>query len=393
MRIRRARILLWILITLSLSAKLDTSSISLDDRKSANPGGLAANLNPFTVRYSDSSSERLPNESDLVIPQDEDKAFLEEILGTVLKNKTNPSDEEKCIQILKYISSSFVDQPNDGSATKMIRDGFALCGGKSHSFAILCRKAGMPARYVGSMYMSTMSSHAISEVFYEGRWHLYDATFGMFFYSRSDYDKAGRVISFHELVSNPEVGTAFKVVPKAGAGKYDDSIKAFPITRVGSEQTKRGKKEVKLLSRYRKEINEAYPIAYGSDDLVSYPVDANLLQVKNQWFGKVNDSNEELARYEARFAGSHYVGNAAPPAFHTWLVKASPLTAVNIEYHSVYPNPPKLRLVPLRGAKVIGCKYEDKKVTFTVYVNDSEAILSIYSPDDTFHVDAMHIYR
>ena len=181
MKIRAARILLWMLLAIGLTAKLYTSSKEADDRKPATASGWAANLNPFGVRYSDSSSERPSNESDLAIPQYEDQAFLEEILGTVLNKQRKLSDEEKCIQILKYISGAFLHQPNDGTATKMIRDGFAICGGKSLSFVMLCRKAGMPARYVGSMYMPTMSSHALSEVFYEGRWHLYDSSFGMFF--------------------------------------------------------------------------------------------------------------------------------------------------------------------------------------------------------------------
>jgi hypothetical protein len=46
-----------------------------------------------------------------------------------------------------------------------------------------------------------------------------------------------------------------------------------------------------------------------------------------------------------------------------------------------------------RAAKLVGCKYEAKKVTLTVYGNDSEASISIYSPDDVFLVDAMRIYR
>ena len=296
------------LIALGLSTKLNTPSLKFDDRKLPGPSETAK-LSPFNIKYSDSNSERPPNESDLVITPDEDQKFLEETLEKVLKKKRNGSDEEKSIQILKFISSSFVNKPNDGSATKMIRDGFALCGGQSHSFVMLCRKAGIAARYVGSMYMPTMSSHAIGEVFYEGKWHLFDPSFGVFFYSNSNYDKAGYVLSFHDLAANSEAGTALKVVPKAGAGKYDDTATAFPITAVGKDQAKRSRKEVKLITRYRKEMNQAYPIAYGNDDLVSYPVDANLIQTKDQWFGQVDESNQELGRYETRFSGSHYLGN------------------------------------------------------------------------------------
>lgn len=348
------------------------------------------NQNAFQIGYLDSSSERFPNKADLSIPKDEDKALLEDILETHLGRGNTLSDEEKSIRILAYVASSLASAPNSGSATKIIRDGFALCGGKSYVFVMLCRKVGIPARYVGSMYMSTLGSHAASEVFYEGRWHLYDATYGMFFYSNHDYDKKGYVISFHDLVSNPDTGTPFRTAPKDPIGQQNMSIEPLAIAKVEGREKNEDAKEVEL---YRKEVDEGFPIAYGSDDIVSYPVDANLLQESSQWFGQVNGSDHELATYEVRFSGSHYVGNGTPPAFHTWLVKALPYTKINIEYYSTLPDPPKLCLVPLRSARVIESRYEGKKVTFTVCTNDSEAVLSVYCPGNTFSVDAMHICR
>lgn len=345
----------------------------------------------FPVNYSDSSSERTPTRFDLIIPNDEDKALLDERLNVALDRAASASEEEKSIRILRYIASSIVTAPNDGSATKILRDGFALCGGKSHAFVMLCRKANMPARYVGSMYMPQLRSHALGEVFYGGGWHLYDATYGVFLYSNQDYDEKGYVLSFHELISDPSAGTVFKVVPEAGAGKFDDSVKTFPVTRI--ENDKERNKDARTVRFYREEMKNAFPVAYGSDDLVSYPVDANLVDESSHWFGEVNESDSELATYEARFSGSHYVGNSVPPAFHTWLIKVAPHTTINIEYYSTYPNPPKLSLVPLRGARVTATKQGRNKVAFTAYVTDSEAIVSVYCPESTFSVDALHIYR
>jgi hypothetical protein len=345
----------------------------------------------FPVSYSISSYERDPAGADLIIPKDEDKAFLEERLSIALDRATSASEEEKSIRILKYISSSIANKPNDGSATKVIRDGFALCGGKSNAFVMLCRKAKLPARYVGSMYMPSLRSHALGEVFYGGRWHLYDATYGIFFYSNPDFDGKGYVLSFHDLISDPKAGTVFKVVPEAGAGKFDDNVRTFPVTRIENDAERN--KDARTVRFYREEMKNAFPVAYGSDDLVSYPVDANLVEATSHWFGEVNESDRELATYEVRFSGSHYVGSSVPRAFHTWLIKTLPHTTINIEYYSTYPNPPKLCLVPLRGARVIATRYEQKKVTFTAYVSDSEAIVSVYCPENMFSVDALHIYR
>jgi hypothetical protein len=181
----------------------------------------AANANAFQIRYLDSNSEGSPKKADWVVPHDEDEAFLGGILESVLEGEESLSDEAKSIRILQYVSSVLHHRANQGSATKIIQDGFALCGGKSYVFVALCRKAGMAARYVGSMYMPELGSHAISETFYDGKWHLYDPTFGIFFYSNPDYDNTGYVISFRDLVSNPHGWTPFKVVLKAGTGRYD----------------------------------------------------------------------------------------------------------------------------------------------------------------------------
>jgi hypothetical protein len=368
---------------------LAVAALGLIIRNAARHRG--ANPNAFQISYLDSNYDGDPEKADWIVPRDEDEAFLGDILETALEGEEGLTDEAKSIRILKYVSSSLTPQANQGSATKLIHDGFALCGGKSLVFATLCRKAGLAARYVGSMYMPELRSHAISEVFYDSKWHLYDPTFGIFFYSKPDYDNNGYVISFHDLVSNPYGWTPFKVVSKAGTGRYDESVKTFAITKVGRSYL--AEHDVESVDSYRKDLNEAYPIAYGSDDMVSYPVDANLLENASQWFGQRDDKDGELADYAVRFSGSHYVGNGTPPGFHTWVVKASPHTTVRIEYYSVNPNPPKLYLVPLRAVKVVDCKYEDQKVTFTVDLEDSEAVLSVYCPGASFDVDAMHIYR
>ncbi|MGH2566920.1 MAG: transglutaminase domain-containing protein [Bacteroidota bacterium] len=351
-----------------------------------------ARTSTFLVAYADSSYARAPENAEIAVPKTENGAFLDSILSTIFTNETNLSEEEKSIRILKYVSSVLVAKSNQGSATSILRNGYALCYGKSKVFTILSRKAGLPARFVTTMYVRDLKSHVLSEVFYDGKWHLYDASFGIFFYSSPEYDEQGEVISFHDLVANPYRWTPFIVVPQAGTGSYDESVGSYPVSRVEDERLELSGENISIAS-YRQGIQKSYPVAYGSNDIVSYPVDANVRQDSSKWFGRVDKSDGELALFHDRFSGSHYVGHAVPPGFHTWLVRAKPFTTVHIEYYSVYSNSPKLSLVPLRAAKIIQHISKPGKDTFTVQVTDSTAIVSVYCPEGNFSVDAMHIYR
>ena len=156
-----------------------------------------------------------------------------------------------------------------------------------------------------------------------------------------------------------------------------------------------------VINIYRKEMQEAFPVGFGGSDLVSYPVDANLLKDTELWFGENDNSYDDLIlfstkfsdKYKARFFGSYYLGEFATPALHTWVIRAPSMSAITIEYYCVDADAPKLDLVPLRAAKLIESSYEERKTIFTIHMNDEEAILSIYCPEGTFFVDAMHVYR
>ena len=346
----------------------------------------------FLIHYADSSYARAPEKADLAVPPTENETFLDSVLKTIFANGATLSDEEKSIRILKHVSSVLPVKDNIASASSLLRHGYALCYGRSKVFITLCRMVGLPARHVGSMYMPDLKTHAISEVFYGGRWHLFDATFGIFFYSSLEYGKEGYVISFHDLVSNPLAWTPFMVVPEAGTGVYDESVRSYPVTRIEDEQVELAAENISLAS-YRRGIQKAYPVAYGGNDIVSYPVDANLLRDSSRWFGRLDRSSGDLAGFHERFSGSQYVGHASPPGFHTWLIHAPPFSTVYIEYHSVYSNMPKLHLVPLRSATILEAASVHTKATFTIRVIDSTAIVSVFCPVGSFSVDAMHIYR
>lgn len=353
------------------------------------------------IYFASSTRDRKPNLSDLVIPKGEDVSLLNQVLKTIFPNGTEGlSEEDKSIEILKYASSALKLKPNKGSASKIIKEGFSLCGGMASVFVMLSRAIGLPARPATAKYMPSFSEHVVAEVFYDNKWHLFDPTFAIFFYSKPDYDKDGYVISFDEFLSRPNDWAPFKVVSIPWTGAYDQQARTFDVTRAEDDYLK-SKYGDSVINIYRKEMQEAFPVAFGANDLVSFPVDANLLQDTELWFGENDNSYDDLilfstkfsAKYKAHFFGSYYLGEFGTPALHTWVVRAPSMSTITIEYYCAEADTPKLELAPLRAARLIESRYEERKTTFKIHMNDEEAILSIFCPNGTFFVDAMHAYK
>ncbi|MCI0708113.1 MAG: transglutaminase-like domain-containing protein [Ignavibacteriae bacterium] len=366
----------------------EDKQIILSSRTSNKP----ANDDLFSFNYADSSHSSVPGKSDYAVPKNERTDYLRSILDTLFFGRRGVSDEEKSIRIFQYVATSMRLKNNNGTATSMLKQGYAFCFGKSKAFTTLCRVAGMPSRQVSFMNISKLSSHVLSEVFYDNAWHLFDPTYGIFFYSRPQYDRQGAVLSFHDLIENAESGFPILGVPKTGVGYYNLNMR-YSLVRTVLDNGDQLDDNGMSVAAYRNAIRTAFPVAYGSSDLISFPVDANISADSEQWFGQVNGSASDMGDYVPRFSGSHYLGQANPPGFHTWLIKTKPLSTIHIEYYSTGANPPELILVPLRAAKVIETTREETKTTFTFYTAGRTSIVSIYCPEKLFTVDAMRIFR
>lgn len=346
--------------------------------------------------YNHAAHDRPPTKEDLSIPKDEDGAFLDGVLRTIFPEGTQGlTDEQKGIEILRYASSALLLKNNGGSATKIIRDGYAICGGMSHVFRILCRKAGIPSRYVGAFYLRPiMGSHAISEVFCGGKWRLLDPTFGIFFYSGDPYDGKGAIASFHDLIADPAGWTPMKVVSRPWGGKYDETLRAFGVQKIETDYLK-DFYGAPITDLYRKYLRETFPVSYGADDLASFPADADLRTEKDLWFGGVDGSSTDvvlLALNGTRYVGGHYLGGSTPPGLHTWSIRAPENAVLTVEYYSVDEKPPELKFIPLKAAHLLSYSYEGKRATFSFRMVGAEGIFAITCPTGAYSVDAMHVY-
>jgi hypothetical protein len=266
----------------------------------------------------------------------------------------------------------------------------------SHAFRILCQKTNIPSRYIGAFYLRPIQgSHAISEVFYNGQWHLMDPTFALFYYSNPQYDQKGTVASFHDVLLNPQKWTAMKVLEKPWQGKYGTAEQSFTPLPAGSNYLK-DVYGTGIVDLYVKYATETFPVAYGNADPVSFPVDANLHNNTEFQVGEPDGDSRDVvmqALNGTTYVGGHYLGGSFPPGFHTWTLHTPGRCRVQITYTSTSDNSPQLVFVPLKAVRLSTHRHDNRQTLFEILTIGTEAIFSIYCPENTFVVDAIKAVR
>ncbi|HMB22574.1 MAG TPA: transglutaminase-like domain-containing protein [Anaerolineales bacterium] len=341
---------------------------------------------------------RLPNDSDLVVVKGEDLDYLQSILDKIFPDGTSRlSKEEISIEILRYIASVLKAKANSGNyATKFLRDGYALCGGKSISFQTLARMTGIPARMVNMYGLVNQGGHTMVEVYYDDQWHLYDPSFGLVFYSEPEYSGTGRIASLEELITGSvEKWYSLKVVDRPWVGYYDTSVRSFGVVQA-EEDYMADHYRYPFLAQYRQMFATAFPVAYDRNQIISFPVAADLTRGKfsvGEVDGSHNDTVAATAALEtAGKAGTYYlIGTSNTQYVHTWFIKVPAPRLVRITYYSTEDMPPVLMLFPLKAAHVISSSQKDKKAEFLLRVSDPDASVQIWSSKGIFWVDAMQV--
>jgi hypothetical protein len=115
------------------------------------------------------------------------------------------TDDEKVEAVNDYVATRLNYRETQwelGSPRRILEQGSQYCGHLSTTMATILAVA-FPIRIIHLTDGATPpNTHAVVEVFYEGKWHLYDPTFGVKF-----KDKDGRVVSYKELRLDPSLMT------------------------------------------------------------------------------------------------------------------------------------------------------------------------------------------
>jgi len=327
----------------------------------------------------------------LQISATEDLEFLDSQIKKIFPDGySSLNDEVKTIEVLRFTVSYLKLKNNAGTATKILREQYAICGGMELVFKTLVRRLGIPVRYVGAFYLPYMGSHAASEVFYDNRWHFFDPTFGIFLYSKALYDGDGKIVSFREIASDPQSYYFFKVVEKPWVGHYDNRIRNYGIKPVEADYLEYYYHKP-LTNMYLKNLSRNFPIAFGADRSISMPVDVDLRKKTSYHFGKKDQSYSDLALYSPRYSGSAYISSdAQPPCYHTWFVKTLEDKHLVIEY-SFLSGQGEILIEPLRGVLVVSSKQKKNSLKVVLRTNDDFIAFKIYCEKGTWLIDNISI--
>jgi len=379
-----------ILITLILASPFYGESILSyykNNKTSQNP--VFANIANF---FSKKNSP--PTESNYFIDPKEDQALLEKTLKTIFPNGTEGlSEEEKSIAVMQFVTVFLKHQNNTGTATKILNDGYAICGGKAYVFRILMRKLGLASRYIGVHYIPGQGGHDMAEVYYNQSWHLFDPTFGLFVYSQKTYNQKGKILSMDDLRSNSEQGFIQQTVAEPWTGNYSAQIRQTVINPLKKDFLPEYGNDFNHY--WRSDIANAFPVAYGVDSWISIPVDIDLTQKTSYQIGQKDNSHIDVSMHEKRFEGYGVLGKSqdTPGVYNTWIVKAAPQSEIRIRYWASKPAFADINFIALRSARLQqtsrGLDYFD----LTIKTFDDPAIFITITPNGTFVIDAIEIEK
>jgi hypothetical protein len=112
-----------------------------------------------------------------------------------------------------------------------------ICGDAALTFAAIVKRFGLQVRSVQFYYGPNGTwNHIADEVYYDGSWHFFDPTFGIF------YEKAGNVLSISDAraANDPSLlridVTSFWVTVQTMAGYSETTFETDPSTVVTIDQ-------------------------------------------------------------------------------------------------------------------------------------------------------------
>lgn len=138
-----------------------------------------------------------------------DLTSVENLLATTIR--PDMSDREKAEALYEVVRKyRYHDAPPipDGEVWDPIKlmevYGYGLCGDAAAALAFLWRKTGLPSR------VWELSGHVVPEVFYYGKWHMYDPDHGKFY-----LNDRGEVADVEYLAEHPDI-VVKKTWPEVG---------------------------------------------------------------------------------------------------------------------------------------------------------------------------------
>lgn len=306
-------------------------------------------------------------------------------------------DEAALLRMLSYVAQTtqlkFSATP---LGSEVLKQGFGYCYGMALAFVALCRGAGLPARVNAFRNLEVMEAHNMAEVYYGGAWHLFDPTYGVFFYTSENFDGSGRIASLRDLAAHQTPRYAFEVTANLWTGAFDGQVNT---KRVPSE-TKCGEYPFTLLEFYERVFTKAFPVIPFDGVATSYPLDLDLREIDELWIGKKDGSymdqfgREATGRYP-RYFGTPVIGKSQMgTVLQTITFHVSKPGRYRLTYHMAEGSQhDRMAAVELKNVVVGRAVAEAHTWRLECYVQDTDAVLLVTNRYHAALVDAFHVER
>ena len=326
----------------------------------------------------------------------EDAAVIEAKLKAIFPDGPR-QDEASVLRMLSCVAQSirlkFTATP---LGSDVLQQGFGYCYGMALAFVALCRGAGLPARVNTFRNLEVMEAHNMAEVYYDGAWHLFDPTFGVFFYTSANWPGGGRIASLRELAAHQTPRHAFQVTGNLWSGAFDGKAEASKV----APETKCGDYPFTLSEFYDRLFSRAFPVVASDGAAASYPLDLDLREKDELWLGKPDGDvmdqfgRDDTGRYP-RFAGVPVIGKSQlGSVVQTITFRVARPGRYRLTYHmAAGSRHDRMAVVELKNV-VAGQAVADKDTwTLECYVQDTEAVFLVANRYHAALVDALHVQR
>jgi hypothetical protein len=310
------------------------SPASESGREQARQAGADSLDRAFNVFEEDVSGDVLQHFT--ALSPNENLKILDEALERVFPKGVKSPGESDVLGVLSYVAQTIkLKSSARHLGSEVLSDGQAYCYGFARAFQALCRRMGLPARINAVHNVEYMQAHNMAEVFYGGRWHLFDPTYGSFFYDRKEYDRSGRIPSAREMFSGSVSGkNVFMVCDALWTGEYKRDWTVQPLAddfRYRGMFTQR--------QFYDRLFATAFPLVQSELAASSFPITIDMGDRNRVSIGEVNGQQEDLEgrRQDStypRYQGTGFLGQGIMgPAFHTVTFKAATPGRFKMTYH------------------------------------------------------------
>ena len=260
-------------------------------------------------------------------------------------------------------------------ASRTLANGVSSCGGYALVYCELARAAGIPARYVGFFGIPEAGSHALAEVYYEGQWHLFDPTFGVFFYSLGAYDGSGSILSAEEIVTRRERPTLMQAVGIPWKENYVDErhydvqpLLDPPTSHVLTYWSEKGRRIT-------------FPVAFGNDATISVPVKIDLISRSVFELGEATGKwlDTWLECIDNPGNGYFFLGGSCPTICHDVKISVPRFANVVARYVATPESTGTLEIFPLEGCFLTSNVINGLTTKFTFATNSPEPAFLLMS--------------